>query len=139
MAIGFGNIPVEVVEYIRKVFGEANHEASRALTQHPSMHEETLDHAFIGKLNASPPVFFAASQAGVEIETHWLGGRRMYERWEIADIAVVILLRTRGKLIARKVALLQTKRLYSDELSGVELEESDYRVGIGRLIEMMMS
>lgn len=135
MAIGFGNIPEEVIGYVRQVFSDANHEVSRALTQHPSLHEPGLDQAFIGKLNASPPAFFAASQSAVAIETHWLGGRWMFERWEIADIAVFILLRTRGHLVSRKVALLQTKRLYSQEIAGTELDRADYMIGIGRLAD----
>jgi hypothetical protein len=54
----------------------------------------------------------------------------MYERWEVADIAVFILLRTRGHLISRKVALLQTKRLYSQEIAGTELDRADYMIDI---------
>ena len=135
MAIGFGNIPEDVIAYVRQVFSDANHEVSRALTQHPSLHEPGLDQAFIGKLNASSPAFFAASQAAVAIETHWLGGRWMYERWEVADIAVFILLRVRGRLVSRKVALLQTKRLYSQEIAGTELDKADYMIGIGRLAD----
>ena len=57
----------------------------------------------------------------------------MYGRWEIADIALLILLRTNGGLISRKVALLQTKRLYTREIPTTELEEADYQIGIGRL------
>jgi hypothetical protein len=38
-------------------------------------------------------------------------------------------------LVARKVALLQTKRLYSKEISVAEIEEADYRIGIGRLAD----
>ena len=96
------------------------------------MHEPGLDQSFVGQLNAGPPVFFAASQAAVAIETHWLDGRWMFGRWEVADIAIFILLRLRGHLLSRKVALLQTKRLYSKEISGVELDKSDYQIGIGR-------
>lgn len=135
MAIGFGNIPDEVIEYVRQVFSDANNDVSRSLTQHPSLHEPGLDQALIGKLNASAPAFFAASQAAVAIETHWLGGRWMHERWEVADIAVFILLRTQGHLVSRKVALLQTKRLYSQEIAGVELDRADYMIGIGRLAD----
>ncbi|OYW82939.1 MAG: hypothetical protein B7Z20_13230 [Sphingobium sp. 32-64-5] len=87
------------------------------------------------ELTASPPVFFAAEQIGLLIESHWLGSRWMYGRWEIADIAFFITLRQRGRLEARKLALLQTKRLYSKEIDVAELEDADYRIGIGRLAD----
>ena len=40
-----------------------------------------------------------------------------------------------GKLLARKVALLQSKRLYSTEIPVHELEWADFRIGIGRLFD----
>lgn len=135
MAGGFEQIPDEVIDYVRGTFGEANHWISRLLTQHPAMHEPGLDQSFVGQLNANPPVFFAKSQAAVAIETHWLGGRYLLDRWEVADIAIFILLRLKGHLLSRKVAILQTKRLYSKEIAGAELDKSDYAIGIGRLID----
>ena len=55
--------------------------------------------------------------------------------WEISDIAVVIAVRVQGGLIARKVALLQTKRLYSKEIPVDHTDRSDYEIGIGRLVD----
>jgi hypothetical protein len=74
MSLGFGDIPDVVIDYVRGVFGDANWEASLALTRHPAMH---LDHILIGKLTATPPTFFAAANMAVGIESHWLGGRHM--------------------------------------------------------------
>ena len=85
------------------------------------------------ELTAAPGAMFATEKAAVVIESHWLGGRRMYGRWEIADIALLILVRRLGVLAQRKVALLQTKRLYSREISVEELGTSEYDIGIGRL------
>lgn len=135
MSVGFGNIPREVIEFIRHSFKLANDKASSTLTVHPSTHEEQLDFLLIHELSARPPTFFANSKAGVVLNSHWLGGRRMFERWEIADIAVLITIKSEGRTVAKKVVLLQTKRLYSNELAGAELEEYDYFVGIGRLVE----
>jgi hypothetical protein len=82
------------------------------------------------------PRSFPGSGAAIEIDTHWLGGRRHFEqRWEIADIGVVVALRRRGKLLWRKVALLQSKRLYSREIPVSEMERSDYAICIGRLVD----
>lgn len=135
MAPGFSDIPAVVIDYLREIFATANDRVSRAVTTHPNMHEETLDHILVLELTAAPPAFFARERMGVSIETHWLGHRWMFGRWEIADIAFFIILRQRGNLISRKVALLQTKRLYSEEIAVVELDETDYRIGIGRLVD----
>jgi hypothetical protein len=135
MASAFDAIPQVVIDYVRTVFAAANDKVSGAMVVHPSMHEESLDHILIMELTASPPAFFSSEQVGVSLQSHWLGGRWMYRRWEIADIAFFILLRRHGKLLARKVALLQTKRLYSREIPAVELEEADYVIGIGRLVD----
>lgn len=80
-------------------------------------------------------LFFAAENAAVQIETHWLGGRWMWRRWEIADIAIFIILRRSGHLDSRKVALLQTKRLYSREIPVVGLSQDDYIIGVGRIAD----
>lgn len=135
MASPFDAIPDVVIDYIRDVFAMANDKVTKAMSLHPSMHEESLDHILIMELTASPPAFFAADRVGVSLESHWLGGRRMFHRWEIADIALFVLLRRQGRLVARKVALLQTKRLYSREIPVTPLDESDYRIGIGRLAD----
>jgi len=129
----FSQIPEVVIDHVRSVFERANEAVSRALADHPSMHEESLDQALIASLTVQPSAFFSQERAAVAIEAHWLGGRRMYGRWEIADIALLILLRREGHLLERKAALLQTKRLYSREISVGELDQSDYIIGIGRL------
>jgi hypothetical protein len=122
-----------VIEYVRQVFTSANDRVSRKMSDHPSMHEESLDHTLIDELTDAPAAFFAAEGAAVRIESHWLGGRRMYGRWEIADIALMILLRRSGRLVQRKIALLQTKRLYSKEIAAEPQEHDDFAIGIGRL------
>ena len=135
MAADFSDIPDVVIDYVRRVFAGANDKVSAAIATHPAMHEEMLDSALVTELTAAPPAFFAREQIAVAIESHWLGGRRMFGRWEIADIAFFISLRHHGHLTTRKVALLQTKRLYSNEISTAELDESDYVIGIGRLVD----
>ncbi|PBB23276.1 MULTISPECIES: hypothetical protein [unclassified Mesorhizobium] len=135
MTFGFPDIPSVVIEYVRGVFAAANDKVSRAMDAHPSMHEESLDHLLIMELTAAPPAFFANERIGVAIESHWLGGRHMWRRWEIADIAFFVVLRRQGHLQMRKVALLQTKRLYSREVPVHELERADWEIGIGRIAD----
>jgi hypothetical protein len=107
-----------------------------ALARQPASHEEQLDFQIFAALDKIGPRFFPGSCAAIEIETHWLGGRRHFERrWEIADVGVVVVLRRNGKLLWRKVALLQSKRLYSREIPVAEMARSDYAIGIGRLVD----
>lgn len=135
MADDFSDIPSAIIDYVRKVFAAANDKVSQTVGIHPSMHEETLDHMLVMELIAAPPAFFATERAAVSIESHWLGGRAMFYRWEIADIAFFVLLRRNGRLLVRKVALAQTKRLYSREMSVDEIDPANYRIGIGRLVD----
>lgn len=131
----FSQIPEVAIDYIRRAFAAANDKVTRTMSAHPAMHEETLDHVLVMELSATPAVFFGAEQVGISLESHWLGGRWMYDRWEIADIALFVVVRFAGRLEARKVALLQTKRLYSKEVPVAPIDSADYRIGIGRLVD----
>jgi hypothetical protein len=135
MTIGFSSLPQVVIDYVRDVFARANDKMARALIDQPALHEPTLDNLLILELTVSPPAFFAREQVAVSIETHWLGGRWMYDRFEIADIALFITLRRQGQLGERKVALLQTKRLYSRDIPVADLDDADFAIGIGRLVD----
>jgi hypothetical protein len=129
-------IPDDVIDYVRGAFAEANREATMALARQPAAHEEQLDFQIFAALDKIGPRYFSGSRAAIEIDTHWLGGRRHFERrWEIADIGVVVALRRNGKLLWRKVTLLQSKRLYSREIHVAEMERSDYAIGVGRLVD----
>lgn len=130
----FPTLPEDVIAFVKEVFAEANARTSALFTSQPAMHEEMLDFQLIAELNRAGPRLLPSGAAAV-IETHWLGGRRHWGRWEISDIALVVVARAQGGLIARKVALLQTKRLYSRELPVATLDRSDYEIGIGRLAD----
>lgn len=132
----FPTIPADLVEFIRSAFGGANSRATLALTRQPSMHEEMLDQQIVSTLDGVGSRIVPGSGAAVSIETHWLGGRRHYHNWEIADIAVAVIVRRVGHLAGQKVALLQSKRLYSRELSIREGGKFDYMAGIMRLIDV---
>jgi hypothetical protein len=95
-----------------------------------------LDFQIFAALDRVGPSIMPTSGAAVEIDSHWLGGRRHWQKnWEIADIVVIIALRQGGQLMWRKVAPLQSKRLYPREIAIVELELTDYAIGIGRLVD----
>jgi hypothetical protein len=127
-------LPADVIKFVRDAFEAANRRATLVLTRQPSMHEENLDQQIITALDEVGSRIMPRSGAAVAIETHWLGGRRHFGAWEIADVAVAIIVRRTGTLIVRKVALLQSKRLYSREIPVREEDKTDYMIGIGRLI-----
>jgi hypothetical protein len=131
----FPAIPEEAIDFVRDAFAEANKRVSLLLARQPSIHEEGLDFHLISSLDEIGPRLLPESRAAVEIQTHWLGGRRHFGAWEIADIALFVIVRASGVLLARKVALLQSKRLYSREIPVDTVDRSDYEIGIGRLID----
>ena len=129
-------IPEDVRTQIREIFSDANNKVTSAMSRQPGIYEQTLDQMLVTAMDCIPPTISPSSGAALAIDTHWLGGRRFYKKqWEIADIALVAVFRCKGKLIWRKVALLQSKRLYSREMGDTEIEEYDYIAGIGRLID----
>lgn len=130
----FPRLPEDVIEAARVAFSDANDRVSQLLIRQPAMHEEGLDFHLVSRLDEFGAQILKSGTALV-IETHWLGGRRHWGRWEISDIAIVIAVRVQGGLVARKVALLQTKRLYSKEIPVEEIDRSDYEIGIGRLVD----
>lgn len=130
----FPTLPEDVIDAARAAFSDANDRVSQLLMRQPAMHEEGLDFHLVSKLDEFGAQILKSGTALV-IETHWLGGRRHWGRWEISDIAVVIAVRVQGGLVARKVALLQTKRLYSKEIPVENIDRSDFEIGIGRLID----
>jgi hypothetical protein len=134
-------IPDEVQTWLREVFASCNLRVAELVSTVPTTHETPLDMTFVQHfLGVSAPHAFDSGWS-VHISTHYLGGGRHWSewpgwpmKWEIADIGFLVLFRQAGQLIRSKVALLQSKRLYPDEL---ELEEDtplDYMQGFGRLM-----
>lgn len=132
--------PPDVQSWIRGVFRSCNEKVAATVSRVPTIHETSLDMAFIEHFaSMAAPVQFGSGWV-VEFSTHYLGGGRHFgewpelpRRWEIADIGFLVLFRQRGRLIRSKVALLQSKRLYPDELEWDEDSPLDYMRGFGRL------
>lgn len=130
--------PLDVQTWLRDTFQSCNAHVAAAVSRVPTIHETSLDMTFIDHFaTMAAPVQFPSGWV-VEISTHYLGGGRHFagwpgRRWEIADIGFLVLFRQRGKLIRSKVALLQSKRLYPDELEWDEDNPLDYMIGFGRL------
>lgn len=135
-------IPTDVRSWLLDVFGSCNDRISRIVTDVPTTYETALDMTFIQHfLGVSAPHRFSSGWT-VDLSTHYLGGGRHWaewpdwpRKWEIADIGLLVLFRQGGRLIRSKVALLQSKRLYADELEWEEDNPFDYMVGFRRLFQ----
>jgi len=128
-------IPPEVLDWIRNVFASVNQRSAANLSRIPTIHETTLDHNLIGYVSEFGAPFNFPSEWVVTLDTHFLGGGRYWGKWEIADIGILVAFRQKGKLLGTKIALLQSKRLYPDEIeSATDVHRVDYEVGFGRLL-----
>jgi hypothetical protein len=110
----------DVVSYLREVFDLANERVTARLDRMPTTHEETLDFALIDALAEARGPHLAMSGTVVDIDAHFLGGGRHWDRWEIADLGLIVNFRQAGTLLRTKVVLLQSKRLYPREAEFTE-------------------
>jgi hypothetical protein len=128
-------IPPEVTAWIRGVFELAGQNAASKLVMNPNAHEPWIDFSIIETLQRFSSPYMVTEGWNVHLDTHWLGGYPLYERWEVADFGVLVLFATGSKLVRSKIALLQAKRLYA---TGHRPETEDefreyYRHGFGRM------
>jgi len=127
-------IPEQALDWVREVFSAVNRQVAGALSRVPTHHEPELDMQFIAALNQAPPVADVAGW-GVYIQTHFLGGRRHFYNWEVADIGLLAIFRDRGKVRRIKVGLFQSKRLYPKEVAQIPDYEERFRIGFGTLLQ----
>jgi hypothetical protein len=128
-------LPADVIEWVRTVFSTGNARVSDKLDRNPNVPEESLDLTWIEHLSQSSSPVRLPSDWTVQVETHFLGGLRHWGRWEIADIGLLLFADLSPTVAIRKVALLQSKRLYPSAGSVEEETVSDYAIGIGRLAD----
>ena len=129
------DIPAAVIDWIRNVFEQVNKRTATTLSRIPTMWETTLDQILISHLAEFSAPFRFPSNWVVTLDTHFLGGR-IWGQWEIADIGFLVVFRRAGKVVATKIALLQSKRLYPDEVKvATDIHRIDYMVGFGRLLQ----
>jgi len=128
------HIPREILRRVEAVFADVNRETSRLLSDLPNTHEPVIDHTFISEVQKhAAPVLFPNGWM-LKLQTHFLGGGRHWGNWEIADIGVLVQFRVGGKVVRSKVVLLQSKRLYANELKEVDDGDlSDYHIGFAGL------
>lgn len=129
-----GNIPEPALDWVRAVFASVNKHVTSALSRIPTHHEPELDMQLIAALNQTPAVTDVAGWT-VYVQTHFLGGRRHFYSWEVADIGVLVVFRDRGKVLRIKVGLLQSKRLYSREVLELPEHKERFRIGFATLLQ----
>jgi hypothetical protein len=115
-------IPDDVVAWFRGVFGEANRRVCERLVNVPNIRETSLDDGLIEALIPDSAPTLLPSGAIVRMDTHNIGGLRRLghpywempfpRRWETADIGVLVFVYRGSTLVAKKIGLLQSKRLY---------------------------
>jgi len=100
----------------------------------PNAREPSLDDTFIQALVPVSAPTLMASGAIVKMDIHNIGGLRRVARWEVADIGIVVFIIRAGKIIARKLALLQAKRLYPRNLAVDEDDPVGFMHGFNALL-----
>lgn len=126
--------PVEVHRYVANVFRKANRRTCEKLARVPNCSEPSLDLTLIESISQYAAPCLVAPGWAVRLDVHFLGGLRHFRTWEIADIGVLVLAKHFGTVVAQKVALLQSKRLYPAMGAIHEESEEDYRIGFGSLL-----
>jgi hypothetical protein len=126
--------PTSVITYVRRIFAGANQRVSEKFARVPNCSEPSLDLTFIEHLTRFAAPHVVAPGWTVKLDVHFLGGLRHFYRWEIADIGVLVFAKQGNSVVGKKVALLQSKRLYPSRHSVIEEEQVDYEIGFANLL-----
>src|SRR5947199_7968771 len=126
--------PPSVYRYVRTVFRAANRRACEKLARVSNCPEQSVDMTIVEFLSQYAGPRAVAPGWVVRIDVYYLGGLRHFYRWEVGDIGMLIFAKQRGKVLANKVAVLQSKRLYPNKGGVVELTREDYNIGFGTLL-----
>ena len=137
-------IPEDVVGWFRSVFASANTRVCERVANVPNIRETSLDDGLIEALIPDTAPRLLPSGAIVRMDTHNIGGLRRLgrpdwdfpyrRRWETADIAVLVFVYRRETLIAKKIGLLQSKRLYPDNNDVEDDDEIGFLHGMNAFI-----
>jgi hypothetical protein len=134
MVVAVPELPAEVLDHVRAVFAECRRSAAAKMSRMPTTHETALDLSIIECVSALGVPVRADKRWVVRIDAHYLGGGRHFGEWEVADLGLIIVIRDRGAVRLRKVALLQSKRLYPNEQNLEEDTPLDYEIGFARMM-----
>lgn len=131
--------PPAVHRYVKSIFNKANRRVCEKLARVPNTSEPSLDMSLVDELSQYSGPQVVAPGWAVRIDIHFLGGLRHYRNWEIADVGVLVFAKQGASVVAKKTALLQSKRLYPNAGGVVEESLEDYRIGFGGLVPSHLS
>ena len=123
-------IPSEVRNYVLRIFSDVNDKVTRKISTTPNIPEESLDISFIERLSEYSAPRIVAPNWAVRIAAHFIGNIRHRRRYEIADLGIVVVFKKGSTVQARKLVLLQSKRLYPKNNEVIEFEDFDYDLGL---------
>lgn len=122
-------IPEDVNRLVHRIFADCNQRVSAKLGRIPNIHETSLDHTFIEHFTHHCRPVQTESNWTTRFDCHFIGGGSHYDRWEVADLAVLVVFRNKGVVFRSKVVLFQAKRLYPDEGTNIETNALNERLG----------
>jgi hypothetical protein len=134
MATIVPDLPQEVLDYVRGVFAKCKRRAASKMSRMPTTHETALDFSLIEGISALGAPQQLSGRWVIRLDAHYLGGGRHFGEWEIGDIGLIVVIREHGTVRLRKVAILQSKRLYPNEQAFEEDTPLDYAIGFARLM-----
>lgn len=126
--------PAAIHKYVQGVFADLNTRVCEKIARVPNCPEPSLDLTFIEHLSQYSAPRLVAPGWAVQIDVHYLGGLRHFNGWEIGDIGLMIFAKRQGLVLAKKMAILQSKRLYPDQGGVIEETAEDFNIGMGRLL-----
>jgi hypothetical protein len=127
-------IPKDAIEHFRTAFAEANRVSTERIGTVPNIRETTLDDTLVDALIPFSPPKLLKSGAVVEMDIHNIGGLRRLHKWETADIAIIVFIYRRKRMIAQKIGMLQTKRLFPKNNDVVDDDPEGFRYGMNAFL-----
>ena len=124
-------VPAAIHAHVYEIFSEVNDKISRKLSLNPNLPEESLDTSFVDCLSEHSAPTVVIPGWAVLFAAHFIGRLRHYDRYEIADIGIVVVFKRETRVLGRKLVLLQSKRLYPKNNDVNELDKYDYLLGLG--------
>lgn len=141
---GWPSIPPDVVTWFRGVFADAHRRVCERLVNVPNIRETSLDDGLVEALVPDSAPILLSSGAIVRMDIHNIGGLRRLggphwdwprrRRWETADIAVLVFVYRGTNLVAQKIGLLQSKRLFPENNDVEDEDEAGFLHGMNAFL-----
>ena len=128
-------IPSDVVDYVRMVVQFASDQTTERISNQPNVREISLDDTLVNSIGRFSAPKRLPSNTIVRIEVHNTGGLRQWGRWELADIAFVVHVSSGGSPLVQKIGLLQSKRLYPENLDVDPDDPVAFMYGLNGLLD----